>query len=402
MTILLGHPTGNPFAHHAALAYLTEHWLECFCVPWMPSPQTLGLLESLPPLRPIARRFGRRQFAPLAKAPKVQGRLGELARLMARATRSNGDQVAEEANQWLMQTMARELRRPNVTLVHAYEDCSLSEFEVAKKQGRACIYELPIGYFAAWDRTEAELACRYADWMPPRSAQTHIDRRERKRKEIGLADLVLAPSTFVAETIAEHYDAKPIAIVPYGADLTDWQPPSKLKTNETLTFLFAGQCSLRKGVPLLLKAWRAAGLKDAKLQLVGSWQMSEAKRSEIPLGCTYIEPVAASKLRSLYQAADVFVFPTFFEGRALVVCEALASGLPVLTTQASGGSDLISEESGRIVPVGDLDALVEGLRWFSNNRDRLTEMSQAARQMAQRASWDNYRRLLIEAVGPFV
>jgi glycosyltransferase involved in cell wall biosynthesis len=113
-------------------------------------------------------------------------------------------------------------------------------------------------------------------------------------------------------------------------------------------------------------------------------------------------PVSSSQLHSIYREADVFVFPTNFEGRALVVYEALASGLPVLTTYASGTDDVVDGICGRIVPPDNLEALVEGLRWFGRNRDRLPELSRAARMTAERCTWVSYRHRVTEAVASFV
>jgi glycosyltransferase involved in cell wall biosynthesis len=96
------------------------------------------------------------------------------------------------------------------------------------------------------------------------------------------------------------------------------------------------------------------------------------------------------------------VFPTNFEGRGLVVLEALASGLPVLTTHACGADEAIDGGCGQIVPPESLDALVQGLRWFDRNRHRLPEMSRAARVNAERCTWQAYRRRVTEAVAPFV
>ena len=85
MSILFGHPTGNPNSHNAALAYLEAGLLECFCVAWMPSTATIRMLKCLQPLRPLAQRLERRQFPPLSHVPKVQGRVGEVCRLLMRA-----------------------------------------------------------------------------------------------------------------------------------------------------------------------------------------------------------------------------------------------------------------------------------------------------------------------------
>ena len=70
MSVLFGHPTGNPNSLNVALAHFEAHQLEAFCVPWMPSRLSLQLLDRIIPLRPMARRLGRRHFDALADAPK--------------------------------------------------------------------------------------------------------------------------------------------------------------------------------------------------------------------------------------------------------------------------------------------------------------------------------------------
>jgi glycosyltransferase involved in cell wall biosynthesis len=401
MSILFGHPTGTPFSHHAALAHFEAGTLESFCVPWMPSPTTLRLLRCIGPIGSMVDRLSRRNFSPLDAAPKTQGRIEEMRRLFVRGLGLGTEQLAVEANEWLMRTMIKECGRPRITAIHSYEDCSLWQFREAKRLGKACIYDMPIGYFGAWHRTNAALTGKYAEWMLDRTQPQLVDPRQ-KHAEMELADLVLAPSNFVADTIREFHPNKSIVLAPYGVDLANWSPPPERARSEIITFLFAGQCSVRKGVPLLIEAWRAAGLPRARLQLVGSWKLAASKKKALPPGCTWTGPVSSQQLTAYYQAADVFVLPTNFEGRALVVCEALASGLPVLTTYASGADDVVDDACGRMVPPDDFEALVEGLRWFGCNRDRLPELSRAARMNAERCNWDDYRRRVTEAVAPFV
>jgi glycosyltransferase involved in cell wall biosynthesis len=350
----------------------------------------------------MTRRLGRRAFPALADAPKIQGRLGELRRLLTRAAGRGDATLSYRANDWLMQIMARECRRSAVTAVHAYEDCSLASFVEAKRLGKACIYDMPIGYHSAWTHAKAELGRRYHDWLPAGSTPSdRYTRPDQKAQEMDLADLVLAPSAFVRDTIAEFHPGKHVALASYGVDAVAW-PVARRSAKADITFLFAGPCSLRKGVPLLLDAWRAAALKQARLQLVGSWQLAESKKRELPPHVQWLGSVAQDELRTLYARADVFVFPTYFEGRALVIGEALASGLPVLSTPASGAADLIDADCGHLLPIGNLDALVESLRWFDGNRDRLPAMGRAARAQAERCTWDNYRRCVTRAVAQYV
>lgn len=363
----------------------------------MPSASSLSFLNAIPPLRASASRLARRRFGPLAQAPKIQGRWGEFRRLWTRL-RSGGDEsLAYEANDWLMRTMAGACRRSEVTAVHSFEDCSLWQFEEARRLGKTCIYDMPIGYYPAWEQTQTELAEKYRDWLPPGGLpSSRFVRPEQKRREMELADIVLVPSPFVRDTV-NRFVQKRVVLAPYGIDSDYWNQTSQVHDGP-LVFLCAGQLSIRKGTPLLLEAWRRAGIEDAKLYLVGSWQLSPSKKHELPADCEYVGPVSRDELRSRYQGADVFVLPSFFEGRALVGGEAMACGLPVITTHASGLSDLVDDSCGRCLAPGDLDALVDSLRWFAAHRDQIPAMKAAARMKAERSTWQHYRNCVAEAV----
>jgi glycosyltransferase involved in cell wall biosynthesis len=363
----------------------------------------LRLLEKIGPLHPMSRRLGRRHLPPLAPAPKIQGRVGEFRRLFTRAFGRRDEGLSYNANDWLMRTMRCECRRPAVTAVHAYEDCSLWQFAEAKRLGKACIYDMPIGYYPAWEQTQAKLARRYVDWLPAGGfPSSHYVRPEQKRQEMSLADLTLVPSSFVEKTIRTFHPYKTLARAPYGVDVDFWNSGAKKQGRGPLRFIYAGQLSLRKGIPGLLEAWEKAALRDAALELVGLWQLAESKRVSLPSGVTYRPPCSPEALRDRYRAADVFVFPSFFEGFGLVLLEAMACGLPAIATEATAGPDVMTETCGRLVPTGNPEALVESLRWFDTHREQLPMLSRAARAQAERCTWENYRRCVTEAVTPFV
>jgi starch synthase len=422
--ILFGHPTGNPNSHQAALGHYEAGRLEAFCVPWMPTAKELRVLSNVPGMKAWASRLERRSFVRLLSAPLVQGRLGEWKRMAKRVflnASGNSEALAYEANDWLMRTMKRGCRRGGVTAIHAYEDCSLWQFEEAKRLGKACIYDMPIGYYPAWEQTQAELVKKFSDWLPPGGlSSSRFVRPEQKRREMELGDLVLAPSTFVKETILRFHPDKKVVIAPYGVDLEFWRPNAEMLKTETLKpesgeptsdfrplasglrFIYAGQCSIRKGTPILLEAWRKADLKDAQLELVGPWQLVSERLKNLPADVTFTGPVSLAELRDRYQAADVLVFPSFFEGFGLVILEAMGCGLPVVATEATAGPDILDEKSGKVIPSGSVDALVEVLRWFSENRNRLPEMSRAARAKAELCTWANYRQCVSSAVASFI
>lgn len=413
--ILFGHQTGNPNAHHAALAHYEAGRLEAFVVPWFPSHAALSVLHRIPALRAMAGRLKRRRFEPLAAAPKIQGPLAEFKRLAMRACGKGHEGLSYEINDWLMRTMAQASHRPAVTAVHSYEDACLWSFQEAKKQGKACIYDMPIGYYPWWQDKQAQLANQFSEWLPRGGLPSNRwARPEQKRQEMELADLVLVPSSFVEKSIRQFVD-KNIALAPYGVDLQFWKPADNQRLaasdeqdsplaarDSRLNFVFAGQLSIRKGIPILLEAWKKAELNDATLTLVGSWQLAEARKKTLPSHCIYRGHVSREGLRDLFHKSDVFVFPTYFEGRALVAIEAMACALPILTTEASGVTDLIDQTSGRSFETGSVDSLVDSLRWFAANRHKLPAMRVAARQKAETCTWENYRHCVSGAVAPFV
>jgi glycosyltransferase involved in cell wall biosynthesis len=403
MSILFGHPSGNPNSHHAALAHFEAERLEAFCIPWMPTPGQLRYLREIPSLRGWVSRLERRCFPPLLNAPRIEGRASEWLRMLRRIVLPNtvDEKLSYEANDWLMRAMSRESVRQSVTAVHSYEDCSLRQFEVAKSEGKACIYDMPIGYYKTWDEKQKFLALKYADWLPPGGLTQYV-RTEQKRKEMELADVVLAPSRFVMQTIGDLYPKKKLALAPYGVDLDFWRPPTQRASGGPLQFIFAGQISIRKGAPILLDAWRKAKIKDAQLKLVGPWNLAPNRRESLPAGVTIVGPCSRDALRTRYWEADIFVLPSFFEGLSLASLEAMACGLPVIVTEVMSGMNLVTADTGRCIASGDIDALVESFSWFDSNRDRLSSMKVSARKAVEAFTWERYRQCVRDAVTPYV
>jgi glycosyltransferase involved in cell wall biosynthesis len=111
----------------------------------------------------------------------------------------------------------------------------------------------------------------------------------------------------------------------------------------------------------------------------------------------FLGRVPRDQIAGEYQQADVFVLPSLAEGSAEVTYEALAAGLPVITTRASG-SVVRDRVEGRIVPERDPAALADAIEQVVGDRALRDRMAVAARARARDYTWPRYGERLIGAL----
>jgi glycosyltransferase involved in cell wall biosynthesis len=160
--------------------------------------------------------------------------------------------------------------------------------------------------------------------------------------------------------------------------------------------------SQRKGISYLLRAYDAFRGPGTRLTLVGGLQGSEEALAPHRHLFEHIPHIPHTELAEQYRKADVFVFPTLIEGMPLVVLEAMASGLPVITTPNGPGDIVRDGVDGFVVPIRDPGAIVEKLEYLRANPDRRREMGVNARQRALEFSWMAYRQRGVMALRSFM
>ena len=284
-----------------------------------------------------------------------------------------------------------------------YEDCSLWPFIEAKRLGKACVYDLPTCYYPAWEKIQTELSQKYSDWMPSNSlVSVMMGGWSRSVKKWSSRTLLLLPVGMSKRQFANSTRTRTSLGRPMESMLNTGRQWPTQKQPGPLRFIYAGNVSVRKGMALLIEAWSKAGLRDAELTLVGSWGLADSKLRSLPAGIRWVPPCSSQALRDRYRESHVFVFPSYSDGFGLVLLEAMACGLPAIASEASIGPEIITPGCGFITPTGDLDRLVELLRWFDRHRDELPVMGRQARTQAARCTWSNYRSLVIGAVSKLV
>jgi alpha-maltose-1-phosphate synthase len=283
--------------------------------------------------------------------------------------------------------------------VYAYEDAAATTFQTAQQQGILCLYELPILFYRMSREIQAQEAELFPDLAPALQAiQETAAKIERKEQEIQLADHIFVASSISKKSLLDAGVASDkISAIPYGAPIEYFQPQPK--TDKLFRALFVGSVSPRKGVHYLLQAWKELQLSDAELLLVGGncFPQNWLKRYEDIF--RYVPSVPHALLNQYYSSASVFVFPSLVEGFGLVLLEAMACGIPVITTPNTAGPDIITDGiEGFIVPIRDVAALKEKLEWCYSHPQELAQMGQAARRKAEQLTWELYRQKLASRV----
>jgi alpha-maltose-1-phosphate synthase len=218
---------------------------------------------------------------------------------------------------------------------------------------------------------------------------------ERRLRDLALADCVIVPSDHIASKLVGHGTPRDkLRVIPYAADCRRFHPLARNCHESTCTFLFAGGITQRKGIKYLLEAWSRIRRPGWKLQLLGPLP-GQTGPLEPYLGM--VEPlgrVSHGEMPALMAAADVFVFPSLFEGSAVVTYEALACGLPSVVTP-NAGSVVRDGIDGFVVGPRDVDALAARMEKLGNDRELRTRMAGAARARALTFDWPRYHAALV-------
>jgi glycosyltransferase involved in cell wall biosynthesis len=408
---VLSHPGTGPFVQHAAralheagllAAYVTTFHYDRNTVLGRILRGTLGLV-----MRDPDGQLARREITEVPQELVRSHPLPEMIRMAAvkGASPITTDRIWEVTEKWFDRMVARQHLR-GAAAVYAYEHAALATFEAQKRQGGKCIYEMPTSHH----RLTAELVQPEFRRFPEAETARDIHlrklaprRNERKDRELFLADLVIANSTFARTSLVKAgFPADRVAVIPLGAPPVAKLPPQRVR--RPFIFLAAGNLTVRKGIPYLLEAWRSLGCgSSAELWMVGNMVVPASLTANLPGRVVILPTVPRDQLFEIYRRAGALVFPSLCEGFGMVITEAMSQGLPVITTPNTGGGDLIENgRNGLLVPIRDAERLAESMQWCLDHPDDMTKISFAALDTAARWQWGDYRAALGAAVLQFL
>jgi glycosyltransferase involved in cell wall biosynthesis len=160
--------------------------------------------------------------------------------------------------------------------------------------------------------------------------------------------------------------------------------------------LFVGQVNLRKGVPYFLEMLRRLRPKSFEARLVGSIQLKSEVLARYSDLCTFTGAVPRAQMPYHYAWADVFVFPSLCDSAPGATNEALAAGLPIITTPGAGTA-IEDGVEGWIVPNRDIEALVNRIEQLDADRKLLSQFSHNAVLKAKKIDVADYGKQLQQA-----
>lgn len=405
--ILFTHPTGNANVRHAALALHSAGLLGEYltCISYRPGPFARALLPNR-----IATQLERRALpaalhgcASTRPGREVVRHIASKLNLRALTRHETGPFSVDRVYHDLDQVAARHLAKGKFSAIYAYEDGAAAAFGAAQRLGRKKLYDLPIGYWRVAHRLmteEVELQPEWASTIP--TMRDSSAKTARKDEELGLADMVLCASNFTRSTLASAPGFRaPLVVIPYGAPaLPDNRPRPPRRPGDPLRVLFVGSLSQRKGLSYLFSACRELGANAVQLTVIGrhpgeSCAALDRELSEV----RWIPSLPHAGILDEMSRHDVFVFPSLFEGFGLVLLEAMAAGLPIISTPHTAAPDLIDDgQEGFIIPIRDSQLLAEKLDLLFRDPDRCTAMGRAARQKSQTFTWAGYGERLVAAI----
>ena len=209
--------------------------------------------------------------------------------------------------------------------------------------------------------------------------------RERQIAEYEMADTILTPSDYTARSFPVSLRKKCIIAPLLGRVSTKGE--IRLARNTPFTVGVLGGDPLRKGYLYLLEAWKRLALPDARLIIRSSSNFSKfPKLHELLKELPSVEVIDyIPNIAEFYQRCDLFVLPSVDDGFGMALFEAMANGVPSISTRNCGASELLVDGvEGLVIDARSVDQLVESILKLYENEELRQEIALAGQKAVER------------------
>jgi glycosyltransferase involved in cell wall biosynthesis len=300
---------------------------------------------------------------------------------------------------WSIRASLLARKRVNAAMSRTRFDALMFHTQVAALFSREVMQRVPT--VVSLDATPLNLdtvGLAYNHW-PSKSPLVEALKNSLNRRVFHSARHLIAWCDWAKGSLVENYgvDSDKITVIPPGIDLEKWRfDRGAASTNDRpIRLLFVGGDFQRKGGEFLLKAFREKLAERCELDIVTRDDVDTmgSERIRVHRGLQANSP----ELMELYARADIFVFPTLGDCLPIAVMEAMAAGLPVVSTHVGAlREEVIDGVTGMLIPPGDSGPVGDSVKALVDDASMRYEMGRAGRERALQ-KFDgsvNYREVL--------
>jgi len=206
------------------------------------------------------------------------------------------------------------------------------------------------------------------------------------------ANAVIANSQGLKDLALQTAPNQEIGIIYNGIDTSEFTSKKDYTYTPPLKLIGVGRLIPRKGFDYAIRALQ--GMDNVTLTLLGDGPEKENLRQlaeELNVTIHFEGNVAHEQIAKYYRSHDVFILPSFNEGMSNTVLEAMACGLPIITSNTGGTAELI-HENGFVVDSGNPNDIRTAVESFLTQPNRLQEMGQKSYRYVQNMQWNEVAR----------
>ena len=290
----------------------------------------------------------------------------------------------------------RLIEREPVDVIWGYNSSSLEVFRWAKRRGLRCVLDQTIGHPRDYNRVISEEQIRHPDFFFNFGLPCDEDWIRKEDEEVALADIVVVSSEFCRQSMIDNgCPPEKIRIIPYGFDesLFPSTPPTRRPMlKRPIECLFVGSIDPRKGVAYLLEAFSDVPADRASLTLIGAMNVPAAAFNRYARRVKHVAQLPRPDVVKHFREADLFVFPSLFEGSALVLYEAVGAGLGIVQSKMSGTGVTANQDNGVMLKEVSVSSLKSSIDDIVERPAVLDQWHDAAWELRSERSWHTYRQ----------
>jgi glycosyltransferase involved in cell wall biosynthesis len=302
------------------------------------------------------------------------------------------------------QLVARRLPRleSEVDVVHTWPLAALATLREAKRRGITTVLERPNAHTRFAYTTVREESERLGVSLPPDHEHAfNASRLAHEEQEYELADYLLCPSEFVAESFRNQgFPEEKLLRHSYGYDPALFRPAAASphgSGRSGLAVLFVGLCAVRKGLHFALDAWLRSPASDSGSFVIAGEFLPEYQAA---LADRLAHPSVSvlghrSDVPELMRRHSVLVLPSIEEGSPLVCMEAVGSGLVPLVSEAC--AEVNVNDNALVHPIGDVERLASHFTLLHRDRSELDRLRDSCLEAAPQLTWGHAGEVLRDA-----